>query len=291
MALLTISSVIIIITAAATLKPTFFHYLMPLLFVSIIVVEWLKPWVWDSSWLNKGILIGLTVLILIPYANYIALPIMIIYLLINGLRNGQIRNMGELIMIAFAMFISLITKQDVFVWIGASFYLVVSHLGHTKQLVAMLVTASENVITDALTGIYNRRWLYKKTEQILKKQEVGIIFCDIDNFKTLNDTKGHDYGDDVLQKTAEIMRRELNGYGYACRYGGEELVGLVVECGRIEGLAEKILEAVRKEINITMSIGLAVGDSKGEDIIKLADKRMYTSKETGKNKITFENNV
>lgn len=81
------------------------------------------------------------------------------------------------------------------------------------------------------------------------------------------------------------MRRIVSCYGFACKYGGEELIGLVTDTMFTERLAEKIVEAVREEINITMSIGIAIGEGPSETLFKLADERMYISKNTGKTKL------
>ena len=91
-----------------------------------------------------------------------------------------------------------------------------------------LLLTFQSSITDGLTSLYNRRHFNKKAEQLLRQtKRVAIIFCDIDNFKKLNDTQGHHKADGVLKQVADIIREETAGIGAAGRYGGEELLGLV----------------------------------------------------------------
>lgn len=66
------------------------------------------------------------------------------------------------------------------------------------RVAKLMRNAGMNSIKDPLTNLYNKGFLFRKTEQLIKQQPISIIFIDIDNFKTLNDTKGHDYGDQVL---------------------------------------------------------------------------------------------
>lgn len=98
-----------------------------------------------------------------------------------------------------------------------------------------------NSIKDPLTNLYNKGFLFRKTEQLIKQQPISIIFIDIDNFKTLNDTKGHDYGDQVLCQVGMVLKEVLENKGYFCRFGGEEMVGIL-----IDGNAIKVAEQYRK---------------------------------------------
>lgn len=289
---LLISQLLLIVSASFYIwLPQQLNFYIPFLLVSIFLIELIKPWLVNEQLLTKIVIAIFLVATFIPFVKGVVLFLLLFYLIVGGYRYGEWKERLGILIMVLSTILTITTNTDSIIWGGATFYFVLNHINHTVQLLGMLRHASNNVITDVLTGLYNRRWLYKKAEQLSGQQEIGIIFCDIDNFKKLNDEKGHEYGDYVLQKTGEIMRRILNGYGFACRYGGEELIGLVTDTMFTERLAEKILEAVREEISITMSIGIAIGEGPSETLFKLADERMYISKNTGKNKITTQDAI
>lgn len=141
---------------------------------------------------------------------------------------------------------------------------------------------------DALTGIKNRRLIANVVNYDV------MAMCDIDNFKKVNDTYGHDIGDVVLQKIAEILKENLRINDEICRYGGEEFLIILNNCSlenaykKIENIRNFISENSIKYFgfNITVSFGLA-SKNKNEnnnEVIKKADKALYEAKETGKNK-------
>ncbi|NMO95352.1 GGDEF domain-containing protein [Paenibacillus lemnae] len=145
-------------------------------------------------------------------------------------------------------------------------------------------------ITDGLTGLYNRRYFMKHLNRYVSQGvKVSAIFCDIDNFKKLNDTQGHARADEVLKQTANILEEELAGLGLAGRYGGEELVALVVSRGgRVSQVAENIRKRIEQETIVTVSVGhssLRRGVT-GDGLMKQADQAMYHSKTSGKNRVT-----
>lgn len=290
--LLLISQLLLLLSAGIYIwLPLQLNFYIPFLVISIFLIDFIKPWLMNERPLSQIATALLVVATFIPFVKGVALIVLMLYLIYGGYKYGELKDrLGVLVMVLSAL-LTITTNIDTFIWSGATIYFVLNHINHTAQLLSMLQNASENVITDTLTGLYNRRWLFKKAEQLVKQQEIGIIFCDIDNFKKLNDEKGHEHGDFVLQQTGQIMRRILDGNGFGVRYGGEELIGLVTNTMFTERLAEKILEAVRKEINITMSIGITIGQGSIEDLLKIADKRMYVSKNTGKNKITLQDEV
>ena len=165
-------------------------------------------------------------------------------------------------------------------------FLIYECLRYFARIVNLFKSAGISSITDSLTGLFNEGFLYRKAEQIIQKQELSIIFIDIDNFKKLNDTKGHDVGDKVLIDIAKILQSVLNK-NIGCRFGGEELVGLVTS-GDAEYLAERFRAKVEKYTGVTVSVGVATGTSDSKAIIKLADKRMYVAKNSGKNRVITE---
>lgn len=158
------------------------------------------------------------------------------------------------------------------------------------RVAKLMRNAGINSIKDPLTNLYNKGFLFRKTEQLIKQQPVYIIFSDIDNFKMLNDTKGHDYGDQVLCKVGMILKEVLESRGYACRFGGEEMVGILVDGDTIK-VAEQYRKAVEERVGVTLSIGVASSidlsdeDNKAAALIKKADERMYKAKKSGKNNV------
>ncbi|MFC5649436.1 GGDEF domain-containing protein [Paenibacillus solisilvae] len=154
-----------------------------------------------------------------------------------------------------------------------------------------LLLTFQSSITDGLTSLYNRRHFHKKAEQMLRQtNRIAIIFCDIDNFKKLNDTQGHHKADGVLKQVADIIREETAGIGAAGRYGGEELLGLVAAPGiKPEEVAETIRNRVEKETMVTISVGVSVSRDgiAIEEVIKQADEMMYKSKTSGKNRVSL----
>ncbi|MBD2872743.1 GGDEF domain-containing protein [Paenibacillus arenilitoris] len=159
-----------------------------------------------------------------------------------------------------------------------------------EWVIERLLQTYQSSITDGLTGLYNRRHFQSKAEQLLGRQKgMAIIFCDIDNFKKLNDTHGHHKADGVLKQVAEIMKEEASGIGAAGRYGGEELLACIgIDKVKPDAVAEAIRSRIEKETIVTVSVGFSTTKESKlvPDMIKQADEAMYHSKTTGKNKVT-----
>lgn len=157
-----------------------------------------------------------------------------------------------------------------------------------ERVLGIMQAASLNSVTDGLTGLFNKRFLYSKLNQLVNQEKVSVIFADIDNFKQLNDTKGHDVGDQVLIKVGKIFKELIGNKGYVCRFGGEEMVGLVIQ-GNEKKLAENFRSRVEELAGVTVSVGVATSEEENEinALIKRADVRMYTAKTTGKNRVVY----
>ncbi len=154
---------------------------------------------------------------------------------------------------------------------------------------------------DALTGIYNRRYAGRKLESIMEaNRNTGMNFAvaisDIDFFKNVNDTYGHEAGDEVLIYISGLIRNYMRGRGFVARWGGEEFL-IVFEKEDI-CQAQKELEKLRIEvmnsyvlynntkIKVTMSFGVCDGTNANlNDIIRCADERLYAAKNGGRNRI------
>ncbi len=157
---------------------------------------------------------------------------------------------------------------------------------------------------DPLTGLYNRRSMQAFFSQAMETEAESpfcLVMCDIDDFKKINDTHGHDIGDMVLREIARLISEQVDHYGQVCRWGGEELL-LLLHCEREE--ACRIAEAVRREvyefrfpvggqsIQCSITIGVALhrtGDTIDHTITH-ADNSLYYGKCNGKNRVVFEKN-
>lgn len=150
---------------------------------------------------------------------------------------------------------------------------------------------------DPLTGLYNRRSMQVFLNHALESEEAFcLVMCDIDNFKKVNDTYGHDFGDVVLKEIAKIVQQQVKDHGHVCRWGGEEI--LILSNDRLDRtctIAENIRRDVEnnifrfqdKFIHCSLTLGVAahrMGNTV-EDTIMHADSRLYYGKQHGKNRV------
>jgi diguanylate cyclase (GGDEF)-like protein len=162
----------------------------------------------------------------------------------------------------------------------------------------------EQALHDPLTGLYNRRHLSETIEREIaiaerEQKHLSVIVMDLDHFKNINDTFGHQVGDQYLIAFAALLRNRIRKSDIACRYGGEEFL-LVLPGTSLEN-AVKRAEEIRREyanttlpgrgINdrVTISMGVATYPLHGEEseeIVIKADKALYMSKENGRNRVT-----
>ena len=157
------------------------------------------------------------------------------------------------------------------------------------RIVELMQASFMTAITDGLTGLYNRKYILNAISRYLQSgYSVSAMFSDIDNFKKLNDTHGHQAGDDALRAVAGIIREECEEIGIAGRFGGEEIVAVLFDhSADISAFAEKVRSRVERETGVTVSIGTAKS-RKGmtaDELVAQADKAMYIAKTTGKNKV------
>lgn len=158
------------------------------------------------------------------------------------------------------------------------------------RVVQLLQAVYQSAITDGLTGLYNRRYFMKRiSEYVNRGNKISVLFCDIDNFKKLNDTQGHQKGDEILKQVAEIFMEESEDVGVACRYGGEELVIMLTDpLTNTQSVAEKIRKRIEAETIVTASIGYSTHKAgvSSEELIKQSDHAMYHAKTNGKNRVS-----
>lgn len=158
-------------------------------------------------------------------------------------------------------------------------------------------------IRDYMTGTYNRRYFFEVAEASLLKAQrkntnLAIIMMDIDDFKNINDTFGHDIGDIAICEVKNILERNLRKYDLFARFGGEEFCVLMEESTKED--VQRLFEKIRKEfeqneiisgdvhISYTVSFGIAYGISDSlKSFIKTADEALYISKHNGKNQVTI----
>jgi len=162
----------------------------------------------------------------------------------------------------------------------------------------------EQALHDPLTGLYNRRYLSDAIEREIaiaerEQKSLSVIVMDLDHFKDVNDTYGHQVGDQYLIAFAAQLRNRIRKSDVACRYGGEEFL-LVLPGTSLEDAvkrAEEIRQAYANTTlpgrgiskNVTISMGIAtypLHGEKSEQIIIKADKALYMSKENGRNRVT-----
>ncbi len=186
---------------------------------------------------------------------------------------------------------------------------------HALQTVDNLQDQAESIETrtkeleetnrrDALTGLFNRGHLDLHLEQALQQastdgQPLSIAFADLDRFKSINDTYGHQVGDQILKTAAKILKANVRGDDLVARYGGEEfiIVLLGTDCELAKIISQRIVksfEATRHnvggtdELAVTISVGIATHNDgrkfdSVDEFVKAADKALYTAKLQGRN--------
>ena len=158
--------------------------------------------------------------------------------------------------------------------------------------------------TDPLTRLYNRRYLMEILDREFqrshrKRGNLSLVLLDIDHFKKINDSYGHQEGDVVLAGVAETTRAVLRRYDIAARYGGEEFIRVLPETPADEAyaVAARLREAVQEmtfprpmeNLTVTISLGVATYPSERIDcidsLIRQADEALYRAKQTGRNRV------
>jgi two-component system cell cycle response regulator len=163
----------------------------------------------------------------------------------------------------------------------------------------------ELAVTDPLTGLHNRRYLDNHltvmfNRSMARGRPLSVLITDIDRFKHVNDTYGHDAGDEVLKEFASRVRSTVRGADLACRYGGEEFVVVMPDTSPeiAAGVAERLRAAVEntpftlrsagQELSVTASFGISSRISSvvtPGQLMKQADLALYEAKNTGRNRV------
>lgn len=167
----------------------------------------------------------------------------------------------------------------------------------------LMETLRESTLRDPMTGLNNRRFLEEYVETLVSNVQrrgshLAILMLDLDYFKMVNDTYGHDAGDTVLKALAKVLRQAVRSSDMVIRYGGEEFMILLVDAGGSEG--ERIAENIRLAVeqlkvpvgttSLSKTISIGISDFPGDSdtfwqTVKFADVALYRAKETGRNRV------
>jgi two-component system cell cycle response regulator len=166
----------------------------------------------------------------------------------------------------------------------------------------------ELAVTDPLTSLFNRRYMESHVGTLVERsaargKALSVLILDIDYFKSINDTFGHDAGDDVLREFADRLKASIRGIDLACRYGGEEFVVVMPDTDL--GVAALVAERIRRRIagepfpidrgsrsiEVTISVGIAARlgpQDNASQMLKRADEALYRAKRDGRNRVAAD---
>jgi diguanylate cyclase (GGDEF)-like protein len=186
---------------------------------------------------------------------------------------------------------------------------VTEHIGLALSNLDLKNTLLIQAIRDPLTGLFNRRYMEETLERELHRSSrygtpLGIVLIDLDEFKNINDTMGHDTGDAVLKAMGDLLLQFFRGEDVACRYGGDEFTIILPESSlantwqRAEQLREEWKKIkIKHEGNFihmpTLSIGVAAFPDHGmkpDQLIQSADTAAYTAKSKGRDRVMLSSN-
>jgi two-component system cell cycle response regulator len=179
---------------------------------------------------------------------------------------------------------------------------------YTERLRDNVQMSIEAAITDALTSLHNRRYMETQLAMLVEQahargKPLSVLVLDIDFFKAVNDTHGHDAGDDVLREFALRLKKSIRGIDLACRFGGEEFVVVMPDADM--AVATMVAERLRRRIaaepfpihkgehkvEVTISVGLAVlggAEDTAAAVLKRADQALYRAKRDGRNRVVAD---
>jgi len=264
-------------------------YAMTLIAIGLSVIQFTSlGHIGFFAWLSSRLLLEIMLLVLIvssfftirPYigqhGKYITSLLLFFFIQVSQMTNFYLYD-GQ------NHTLQLLTDYLPVVYYGTLFMIVFD------RVVELLYAVYQSSIHDGLTGVYNRNYIIHYVQQLVKNRQGAVIFCDIDNFKRLNDTQGHQTGDAALKAVASILMDVVDGHGKVGRYGGEEMIAVLEDpSAKVAKVAEQIRRRVEKESIVTVSVGYSryrQGIS-AHELLKQADEAMYVSKKTGKNKVT-----
>lgn len=158
-------------------------------------------------------------------------------------------------------------------------------------------------VTDELTGLYNKRFFNKQLKiEITRTKRTGqplcLMFIDLDNFKSVNDTLGHAKGDEFLVNLCRLIFRKIRPTDFACRYGGDEFIIIMPGTYLVDGISiahrwHDLIEQVASQMKLDVSSSIGIDEFdvsstlKAEEFLDNVDKELYNAKKTGKNKVSY----
>ncbi|MFF2755352.1 diguanylate cyclase domain-containing protein [Psychrobacillus sp. NPDC058041] len=194
---------------------------------------------------------------------------------------------------------SIVLHREPYFFSFDSFKLMQSLIQHSSLAISNSTLRNklqEMVNRDHLTNLYARKYLDKFVETSMENEDRGIfILLDIDNFKQVNDSHGHQVGDDILKQIASIIQKRTDGIGIGARWGGEELAIYFSQMTISQGIEEsnQIIAQIPKYTNpsVTVSMGVSVWEKENNlsfhDLFHCADIALYEAKNNGKNQLSI----
>jgi two-component system cell cycle response regulator len=179
---------------------------------------------------------------------------------------------------------------------------------YAERLRSNMQSSIEMALTDPLTGLFNRRYMETHVSALVQRsvargKPLSVLILDIDYFKSINDTFGHDAGDDVLREFSDRLKASIRGIDLACRIGGEEFVVVMpdTDLGVATLVAERIrrriagepfpIERGARSVEVTISVGIATRlgpQDNASQMLKRADEALYRAKRDGRNRVAAD---
>ncbi len=226
---------------------------------------------------------------------FIAVMVCVVFVSRGSLLNISLKDIDYIVMLMvntsfLAICVSLV-----------AYFLCRDNVSDERKLMQYNAKLKQMAGIDPLTGLMNRRSIGEKFEEILKEdtQCITVAMGDIDFFKKVNDTRGHDCGDYVLKELSGVFDEFMKDKGYVSRWGGEEFVFIFknmngdVAYPLLEDLRRKIekmdFEFFNHKFHITMTFGMEEYSPMfgSEEAVKKADEKLYIGKESGRNQVVF----
>jgi diguanylate cyclase (GGDEF)-like protein len=184
-----------------------------------------------------------------------------------------------------------------------------ARLSTGKRIIDLQKQLQTQASRDSLTGLWNRKQMFRILDKEINRshrndQPIGLLMVDIDKFKSINDTHGHQMGDLVLMEVVEVLRKSVRNYDEICRYGGDEILVILPNCSsvRTKAIAERLRKNVTEHkikgdnvsLYVTLSFGGASAENFSRDIsveslILAADEALLEAKNKGRNCVVLKN--
>ena len=276
------------------------HRLVSLLFLFLLTARWTEAWLFaEPADAMIGVLIGLLYTPVLVIITTLLWGRRSIYIgVTTGLIMGGVATIGSWREALSAAYLNdwrigplVLCVYALFAWLLGIWVRQRDELRESMDRIERLRRAAN---TDTLTGIANRRVAERALSQFAGMQRrYAVMMIDIDHFKKINDTHGHDTGDRILQRVAEVLKSRMRAHDTVARWGGEEFLVIVESVSRAE--AASIAESLRARVEedsaavlpTTISIGVAHTESgqSVDQIVKRADEGLYAAKNSGRNRV------